>query len=133
MRYHRSKRTLLDLKCGACHFIFNLLSVITALGLAVYATVYYDLPTLYIAVITGAVWMISSFVYLLKANSLRCPLCLVPIYAHKRCTKNREAKQIMGSYRLAVSLSILCRGHYRCIYCGELFNVTNIEPNEPKH
>ncbi len=63
--------------------------------------------------------VIVTIIQWLIANRTRCPLCLTPSLAKKNCSKHRNARRLLGSYRLRVALSILFRGHFRCPYCGE--------------
>lgn len=55
----------------------------------------------------------------ISASRARCPLCLVPSMAKKNCSKNRNAKRLLGSYRLRVAGSIILHGNFRCPYCNE--------------
>ena len=55
----------------------------------------------------------------ITASRVRCPLCLVPSMARKNCSKNRNAKRLMGSYRLKVASSIILHNNFRCPYCNE--------------
>ncbi len=56
-------------------------------------------------------WMISA--------RTRCPLCLTPVLANRKCSKHRNARRLLGSHRLWVSLAILFKGSFRCPYCHE--------------
>ncbi len=49
----------------------------------------------------------------------RCPLCLTPALAKKACSKNRNAKTLLGSYRMRAAASIIFRNRFRCPYCNE--------------
>ncbi len=51
--------------------------------------------------------------------SAKCPLCMMPPLGRKGCSRNRNAKRLLGSYRLRVALSILLKGRFRCPYCNE--------------
>lgn len=55
----------------------------------------------------------------ITASRARCPLCLTPSLAKKNCSKNREAKRLLGSYRLRVATSIIRHNNFRCPYCNE--------------
>ena len=48
-----------------------------------------------------------------------CPLCITPVMASKGCTRHRNARPFLGSYRLRVALQVLFTGGFRCPYCGE--------------
>lgn len=55
----------------------------------------------------------------ITAARARCPLCLVPSLSKKNCSKNRNAKRLLGSYRLKVATSIIFQNSFRCPYCNE--------------
>ena len=59
---------------------------------------------------------VSHWVVSLRA---RCPLCLVPSFSHQQCSKSRDVRNLLGNYRLFVALDVLCKGSFRCPYCGE--------------
>lgn len=122
MRQHRSRSTLRGLTIGSFHYIFNVLLLLTTPVLVASGWIDYNLTRVYIGVGCGALWVVSNLAFMLKAQSLRCPLCMVPLFAHKRCGKSKQAKRAFGSHRLAASCSIIFRGKYRCIYCGEMFD-----------
>ncbi len=54
-----------------------------------------------------------------NAQSAKCPLCITPVLANKNCSRNRNAKTLLGSYRLHTSLYIIFSNHFRCPYCNE--------------
>lgn len=56
-------------------------------------------------------WVVSA--------RLRCPLCTMPVFQNRRCSKHRNAKPLFGSYRLKVAMTVLFQGRFRCPYCGE--------------
>lgn len=69
------------------------------------------------------VWILSLLVFFIKRTSVRCPLCMVPLWANQKCQRNSKVKPVLGvSYRLGVANSVIFRGHYRCPYCGEPFS-----------
>lgn len=80
-------------------------------------------------VILSAVTVVLGFVQWMLAGKTRCPLCLTPVLAHKTCAKNRNARRLLGSYRLRVALEICFRGNFTCQYCNES---TSIEVR-PQH
>ena len=53
------------------------------------------------------------------ASRTRCPLCMTPVLASKRCAKHRNAKRFLGSHRLRVALAVIFRGSFTCPYCHE--------------
>ena len=132
MHLHRYRSTLRGLKFGALHFIFNTLLMWVMFSALIFGLIIFDLTIVYCGVGCIAMWVISSLWFALKAQSIRCPICLVPLFANKGCSKNKKAKKLLGSYRLPVSGSILCCGHYRCPYCGEKFNVSVSKQSQVK-
>lgn len=55
----------------------------------------------------------------LIAQQTRCPLCVTPVLVAKACSKHRNARRFLGSYRLRAALSMVFRGWFRCPYCHE--------------
>lgn len=75
-----------------------------------------------IAIVGGGVALLILILAIVQwtiASRTRCPLCMTPALARKSCAKHRNARRLLGSYRLRVALSILFRGYFRCPYCGE--------------
>lgn len=129
MHQHRSVRTLWSLKIGAVHFILNLFLLLAGILLTAYGVFIGAQLWTYLGLGAGGLWLLSLSLFIMKSASVRCPLCMVPVLSKKRCQKHRNAKPALGfSYRTELSVSILCRGHYRCIYCGEPFDVKNAKP-----
>ena len=64
------------------------------------------------------------------AALVRCPLCLTLPIAHRICSKHRNAKRLLGSYRLRVACTVIFRKHFRCPYCGET-SAVEIRANAP--
>ena len=55
----------------------------------------------------------------LIASRTRCPLCMTPVLASKRCSKHRHARTFLGSHRLRVAFAILFKNAFKCPYCNE--------------
>jgi hypothetical protein len=70
------------------------------------------------ACLLGAAILIIVFQWIVAARA-RCPLCLTPSLSKKSCSKNRNAKRLLGSYRLRASASIIFHNNFRCPYCNE--------------
>lgn len=130
MHTHRYKSTLWRLSSYSMHFIFNTLLMLAALIVCVHSALTYNMEHLYIGIGMGVFWMFSSLVFVARVQSLRCPLCMVPLFANKRCGKNKKAKRLLGSHRLSVSTQILFCGNYRCIYCGEKFDARRVSSSQ---
>jgi hypothetical protein len=60
-----------------------------------------------------------TFVQWIFSSSAKCPLCMMPPLGRRGCSRNRDAKRLLGSYRLRVALSILLKGRFRCPFCNE--------------
>ena len=129
MHQHRSARTLRSLKLGAAHFVLNIFLLLAGILLTAYGVFIGGLLWTYFGLGACGLWLISFSLFAIKSASVRCPVCMVPVLSKKRCQKHRNAKPALGvSYRTELSVSILCRGHYRCIYCGEPFDAKNAKP-----
>lgn len=74
-------------------------------------------------VLIGGIFIGTALLLLLiqwiMSSRARCPLCVVQPLQRRACSKHREARRLLGSYRLRVALSILFRGWFRCPYCNE--------------
>lgn len=99
--------------------MFKWVLIPTALVLLVVSMAYTDTKLAFIAIglIAGSVPVgISQWMIALHA---RCPLCLAPPMAHRRCSRHKNARSLFGSYRLMVACSVLARKRFSCPYCGE--------------
>lgn len=77
----------------------------------------------YFGVAGAVVWSLSTLVFFVRFSSLKCSLCMNPVWAGRKCQKHSKAKPALGlSYRLGVALSVIFKGYYRCPYCGEPFS-----------
>lgn len=124
MHYQRSVKAQRALKIGACHFLFNILLAITALGGVVYGAYTIDQQTVYIGVALSVAWILSVVLFFAKGGGLKCSLCMNPVWGGKKCQKHSKVKPALGlSYRLGTACSIAFKGKYRCPYCGEPFSV----------
>lgn len=103
------------------------ISALVAVG---YSTYQYNETWLYASLGLLAFWLISLVVFYIKGSELRCSLCMTPMWSGRKCQKHRNAKAVLGSYRLAVALSVLFKGHYCCPYCGETFSAKKIRGAE---
>jgi hypothetical protein len=78
-----------------------------------------DQEKVIIAAAVGGGLVLSAPIQWLIAQRTRCPLCLTPVLSEKSCSKHRQAKTFLGSYRLRVALSVMFKGSFRCPYCNE--------------
>ena len=70
----------------------------------------------WVALAVALFCMVTNF---LLSGRLRCPLCIVPPLASRRCSKHRSATKLFWSHKLKVAHSIIFRNSFRCPYCGE--------------
>ena len=123
MHKQRSLKALRALNIGAYHFVFNILLAIGAIGYFLYSAVLYDERGIMIGGGLAVLWLLSALIFFLKGASLRCSLCMNPVWAGRKCQKHSKAKPALGvSYRLGIALSVIFKGCYRCPYCGESFS-----------
>lgn len=124
MHHQRSLKAQRALRFGAWHFIFNLLVAVAAMVCVVYGLYLHDQFVVYYGVGLLVFWVVSLIFFFIKGAGQRCSLCMNPIWAGRKCQKHSKVKPALGvSYRLGTAVSIICRGHYRCPYCGEPFHV----------
>lgn len=129
MKRQRSPRAQSLLRVGAYHFLFNCL-----LGSAVVVCFSYmmfkvstlesfDITWVYWGVTGVVAWVVSVAAFFFRGSSLKCPLCMNPVWAKRMCQKHTKAKRALGvSYRLGIATSVVFRNRYRCPYCGEPFS-----------
>ncbi|NWK56633.1 hypothetical protein HW115_13505 [Verrucomicrobiaceae bacterium N1E253] len=107
----------------------NILIAMSAIGVLAYGAYTYDQKLVYCGVGVGALWLISVSLFMVKGGSLKCPLCMNPVWASRKCQKHSRVKPALGvSYRLGIATSVAFRGHYRCPYCGERFSAHKSHP-----
>lgn len=123
MHRHHSVHTLKSLHRAAYHFLANIVLALAGVGMLGYGVYLHDHFWAVLGACTLGLWLLSTGLFFIQRSSLRCPLCLVPVWAGKKCQKHRKAKPALGiSYRLGVAVAVIFRGHYRCPYCGEPFS-----------
>ncbi len=66
--------------------------------------------------------IITGFLALLTGTKCQCQLCQVSLMSYQKYSKHRNAKRLLGSYRLKLSLSVLTLNRYICGSCGETFS-----------
>lgn len=70
------------------------------------------------AILCGTSLLLLMFQWILAFRA-RCPLCHNPPLARKQCVKHRNARTLLGSYRLKVAAPLVFTGKFLCPYCGE--------------
>lgn len=123
MHHQRSPRVVRNLNLGAYHFMFNILLAIGSVGYFIYSAVMYDQRGMMMSGGGAAVWLFSAMIFFLKRASMKCSLCMSPVWGARKCQKHSKVKPALGiSYRLGIATSIIFKGYYRCPYCGEPFS-----------
>jgi hypothetical protein len=130
MHRFQSSSTLIRLRFAALLLGLKYLLVPTAVGLLIGAIFYDSRQWMLVAVGLGGFTILTMILQWILASRPRCPLCLTPILASKRCSKHRKARTTLGSHRLRVALAILFRGRFLCPYCHEpsVMEVRNKQP-----
>ncbi len=89
------------------------------IGILVYSLLDNNKELTIIGFAFGGATLLTSLLQWIMASRTRCPLCLTPVLARKACSKNRNARKLLGSYRLRVAMGVLFKGFFRCPYCNE--------------
>ena len=89
------------------------------MGVLAYSIFQNDRELTYAAIGLGGVSIILAIAQWIAGRKTRCPLCMTPVMAANGCSKNRKALKLLGSYRLRVAVSVVCKGSFRCPYCNE--------------
>ncbi|MGB6219451.1 hypothetical protein [Haloferula sp.] len=100
-------------------FLLFTLSVVLLIPAILWATVLDHREDLYLSGVFLGIAIPSGLIYLMVGSGIRCPLCHGPLIANPRCSRNRKASRLLGSYRLAVTSRVLLFGRFRCPCCGE--------------
>ncbi len=85
-------------------------------------------PLLAISLLLASIVMFLAQV--LTAQDVYCPLCRGQLMLHRKCSKSPKARQLFGSYRLMIALSLWLRQQFRCSYCGE---TCKCAVSQPRH
>lgn len=107
------------MKAGSALLLLSLLLAAAASALTLYALIDGRRTLLLGALALCGLLVCTLLSYRISAQSLRCPLCLGPILLSSRCAHHKDAKTLLGSYRLLVARNILLRNRFCCPYCGE--------------
>ena len=98
---------------------FKFLAVPVVAGLLIYSFIQDDSKLTIIALCLGIACVLMCIIQWSLATRARCPLCLTPVLASNGCSKHRNARTLLGSYRLRVAAMILFRDSFDCPYCHE--------------
>lgn len=119
MHRFQSKTAILRLKFAAFLFCIVWALIPAVGGFLAYSIFRHDLELTVIAMGVGLVTILGAILQCVVAARTRCPLCMTPVLARKGCSKHRNARTFLGSYRLRVALGVLFRDSFLCPYCHE--------------
>ncbi|NNM27929.1 MAG: hypothetical protein HKO57_00280 [Akkermansiaceae bacterium] len=121
------------MKLSALAFILLVVNIGILVPLVAYAVLEQDRQLLMIAlgqIILGIALLIA---YRVAGASARCSLCACPVMLSQSCSRNRNAKRLLGSYRTRVATAIVLTGKFTCPYCGEAtLCVPRQRPGQPQ-
>lgn len=114
-----SRAALIRFRISAWFFILGFLLLISGIGYLGWSVfIAHNMHIIIASSIIGG-GVACMIIQWISASRARCPLCLTPSMARKNCSKNRNAKRLLGSYRMKVATSIILHNNFRCPYCNE--------------
>lgn len=119
----RDKYRAKNLYRSSCFLISLWLLTPAIFGAAGYAYLEKTKDSIMILAGTVGLYLLTYLCFTITSSKCRCQLCQAKTMRSLKCTRNKKAKKILGSYRLPMALSIVFRGHFRCQYCGEPFTL----------
>lgn len=119
MHRFQSKSAIVRLRFAAFFLCMEWVMIAAAVGVLVHSLIEHDKMLTFVAMGLAGVAICVVILRWILASKTRCPLCLTPVLASKQCSKHRNAKKFLGSYRLRVALMILMKGRFYCPYCHE--------------
>jgi hypothetical protein len=119
MHRFQSKSTIVRLRFAALFLCIKWILIPTTAGILLYSLIERDNQLTLVAMGLGLAAVFVVILEWILAARTRCPLCLTPVLATKRCSKHRNAKRSLGSYQLRVALMVLFKGRFHCPYCHE--------------
>lgn len=119
MHRFQSKSAIVRLRFAAIFLCLKWIMIVAAAGVLAYSLFKHDRELTFVAMGLAGLAILVVIVQWVLASKTRCPLCLTPVLASKRCSKHRNAKKLLGSYRLRVALMVLFKGRFHCPYCHE--------------
>ncbi len=119
MHRFRSKSVIRCFKLAAYLLCLKYIMCPVAAALLTYSLVKGDRDLTIISIGLIGFTLVVIVVQWMVSGRTRCPLCMTPVLASKTCAKHRNARPLLGSYRLRVALGILFRNSFFCPYCHE--------------
>jgi hypothetical protein len=99
--------------------VSRLLLIPATLVSLVCAILIQDRQSSYLALGIAGFSLITVILLWAISGRTNCPLCMTPVLAHKRCSKHRRARKLLGSYRMRAAAGILVKNSFLCPYCNE--------------
>ena len=117
--------------------IFALVNYCAALAIVITLVVFIIRPTHYsMTVLVGSVvfYAITSVISFLRRRNVFCPLCRGAPLVNSHARVNAKATRIgpLG-YGTSATLTLLFTQTFRCIYCGERFNILKSRSHRRRH
>jgi hypothetical protein len=114
-----SSSAVTRLRMAAFFLILTWILVPVALGLLALGLATGETDHVLLAGVLGSCGLVFGLAQIILAAKARCPLCMTPTLASKRCSKHREARTLLGSHRLRAAVWMITRGYFRCPFCNE--------------
>jgi cytochrome bd-type quinol oxidase subunit 1 len=119
MHRFQSKSAIVRLRFAAIFLCLSWILSVAAVGLLTYSLIEHNKKLTFVAMGLALAAIFVVVIQWILASRTRCPLCLTPVLASKGCSKHRNAKKLLGSYRLRVAMMVLFKGRFHCPYCHE--------------
>lgn len=119
MHQFRNNSTVFWIRISALSFFLWVLSAVSLAGLTGYAVLHATHEMMLVLLSGIGVFVLTWLLSLLCASMCKCPLCRSGPLSSKRCVRHRNARRLLGSYRMRVAAGVLFTNHFRCPYCGE--------------
>lgn len=114
-----SKSVIVRFRFAAILLCLYLLMFPVVAGTLAYSIMTDDRGLTRIGIVLLVLAVLLGILQWLIAARTRCPLCMTPVLATKGCSKHRNARRLVGSYRLRVAVAVLIKNGFRCPYCNE--------------
>ncbi len=114
-----TKASLRNLRLGTIFLLLFGLALLAFVGLGIAAVWTRDPAVVRIFLWAAGALPVLGVAYLMFGSRAKCPLCMNPPLAPRRCQKHRNAKPLFGSYRLRVASSVFFSDNFVCPHCGE--------------
>lgn len=119
MHRFQSQSTINRFRIVSLLFCLKMILLPVTAAILVYGVLFAHRHLAITSLLLGGTVIFLVIVQWIAASRTRCPLCMTPVLAKKRCSKHRNARRLLGSYRLRVALSVLTKGNFKCPYCHE--------------